>query len=82
MAHWLKVSITGLSGGGLLLVQGWRLLHWLPEAVVEVVVISVQLKMSRSRFSLKAVRRLEKQMYYPQAQLRREVEALPARFRR
>lgn len=61
-------------GGGLLLVQGWRLLHWLPEAVVEAVVISVQLKMSRSRFSLKAVRRLEKQMYHPQAQLSRKVE--------
>lgn len=65
---------NGIIWGGLLLVQGWRLLHWLPEAVVEAVVISVQLKMSRSRFSLKAVRRLEKQMYHPQAQLSRKVE--------
>lgn len=73
---------NGIIWGGLLLVQGWRLLHWLPEAVVEAVVISVQLKVSRSRFSLKAVRRLEKQMYHPQPQLRREVEALPTRYRK
>ena len=51
------------------MVQGWLLLHWLPEAVVEAVVISVQLKVSRSRFSLKAVRRLErlKQKWLPQS---------------
>nr|WP_250392955.1 hypothetical protein [Escherichia coli] len=73
---------NGIIWGGLLLVQGWRLLHWLPEAVVEAVVISVHLKMSISRFSLKAVRRLKKQKYPPEAQLSREVEALPARCRR
>ncbi len=54
--------------------QGWLLLHWLPEAVVEAVVISVQLRVSRSRFSLKVVRRLEKQMYHLQARLSRKVE--------
>lgn len=65
---------NGIIWGGLLLVQGWLLLHWLPEAVVEAVVISVQLRVSRSRFSLKAVRRLEKQMYHLQARLSRKVE--------
>lgn len=73
---------NGIIWGGLLLVQGWLLLHWLPEAVVEAVVISVQLKVSRSRFSLKAVRSLEKQMYHLQALLSRKVETPLARYRK
>ncbi|EFN9886247.1 hypothetical protein D3D53_24115 [Escherichia coli] len=62
VAHWLKVSVTGLSGAGLHLVRDWRLLLCLLEVVAEAVAIKVLLERGRIRYRLKAVRKLGKLM--------------------